>query len=91
MSGAWCDSGVPARSRDDALAGRHQRRVAPHGCGTHAVRRWDCLTAAGLNLTSHVFLAVSAADYKPVEWWAFGKGIAASHIINSGTSLGDTR
>ena len=52
---------------------------------------WTSLEALGLNLQTHVFVATNAVNYKFFEFWAHSKGIATSHIINSGRSLGDTR
>lgn len=52
---------------------------------------WEALAAVGLNLTSHVYLVTNAAEYKPFEFWGFGKGIPVSHIINTGATLGDAR
>jgi len=67
----------------------HVRIIAacPHAC------RWDTLATAGLNLTTHIFVATNASNYKSFEFWALGKGIPISHIVNSGasTALGDAR
>ena len=52
---------------------------------------WSCLEALGLNLSTHIFLATNAVNYKHYEFWAHSKGIATSHIINSGRSLGNIR
>lgn len=61
--------------------------ACPHRC------RWDTLATAGLNLTTHIFVATNASNYKSFEFWALGKGIPISHIVNSGasTALGDAR
>lgn len=51
-------------------------------------RRWETLAAVGLNLTSHVYIVSNARDYKPIEFWAFGRGIPLTHIINTGATIG---
>lgn len=52
---------------------------------------WSTLESLGLNLQTHLFIATNAVNYKYFEFWAFSKGIPASHVINSGRSLGDLR
>lgn len=52
---------------------------------------WSTLEALGLNLQTHLFIATNAVNYKFFEFWAFSKGIPATHVINSGRSLGDLR
>lgn len=53
--------------------------------------RWRLLDAAGYADTALTYVATNAESYKYFEHWAFGRGIALPHIINSGRSLGDNR
>jgi hypothetical protein len=42
-------------------------------------------------MQTHVYVATNATYYKYFENWAVGKGLALSHVVNSGRTLGDNR
>lgn len=80
-----CAPRSPPASSDASLASPHNR--AP----PLAPRRWRALSAAGLGDPAAAYVITNAACYKAFEFWAFGRGLALPHVINSGRSVGDAR
>ena len=92
----WC---VDARalSRERALGPRpaspqHAARARSRRTRRpRALCRWRVLGAAGLDDPALAYVVTNAAHYKAFEFWAFGRGLALPHVINSGRSVGDAR
>ena len=53
--------------------------------------RWASLHSAGFASAERVFVVTNAVFYKAFEFWALGKGLDVSHVINTGRTLGDAR
>ena len=74
-------------SPQHAARARSRRTRRPRG----ALCRWRVLGAAGLDDPALAYVVTNAAHYKAFEFWAFGRGLALPHVINSGRSVGDAR
>ena len=52
---------------------------------------WHSLASIGHADPARVFVVTNAVYYKALEFWSLGKGLDISHVVNTGSTLGDAR
>lgn len=94
----WCARGDlgAVGSRCARSWRRWLRRPAAHQYALRSTAppvpaRWASLHGAGFASPERVFVVTNAVFYKAFEFWALGKGLDVSHVINTGRTLGDAR